>query len=97
MSRRRYLVAYDICDPKRLRQVFKTMKAFGQPLQYSVFRCDLSEKERQRLISALDEIIHHLEDQVLLAGLGPAHPGPDDDFTFLGRSSPPPSRDPLIV
>ncbi|MFN0241504.1 MAG: CRISPR-associated endonuclease Cas2 [Planctomycetota bacterium] len=97
MNRRRYLVAYDICDPKRLRKVFKTMNDFGEPLQYSVFRCDLSAKERQLLISALDEIIHHSEDQILLAGLGPARPGPDEDFTFLGRTTPPPSRDPVVI
>jgi CRISPR-associated protein Cas2 len=28
--RRCYLVCYDICDPKRLRQVHKTCKGFGE-------------------------------------------------------------------
>ena len=46
MSRRRYVVAYDIREPKRLRQVHSAMKAFGYPLQYSVFVCDLDGMER---------------------------------------------------
>ena len=45
MARRRYLIAYDISDPKRLRQVCKVMEAYGQRLQYSVFLCDLSGAE----------------------------------------------------
>ena len=34
-------MAYDVSDPKRLRKVHKTMSAWGEPLQYSVFsvRC----------------------------------------------------------
>ncbi len=40
-GRKRYLVAYDIRHQKRLRQVHKTMKAYGWAMQYSVFICDL--------------------------------------------------------
>ena len=29
MSRIRYLVSYDICDPKRLRRVAKVLEGFG--------------------------------------------------------------------
>ncbi|MFO0762685.1 MAG: CRISPR-associated endonuclease Cas2, partial [Byssovorax sp.] len=36
--RHTYVVAYDVCDPKRLRQVHKTMRGFGDALQLSVFR-----------------------------------------------------------
>lgn len=66
------IVTYDICEPKRLRKVFKVMKGFGQHLQYSVFRCDLTDAERFEMIGALQEIIHHGEDQVLLIELGPS-------------------------
>ena len=34
-----YLVAYDICDPKRLRKVAHTCEDFGFRRQYSVFLC----------------------------------------------------------
>ena len=44
-GRTRYLVSYDISDPKRLRQVHKTVKDFGWPMQYSVFICDVDAVE----------------------------------------------------
>jgi len=68
--RRLYIVTYDICDPKRLRKVFKTMKGFGQHLQLSVFRCDLTKMEHFEMIAALQAIIHHGEDQILIVDLG---------------------------
>jgi CRISPR-associated protein Cas2 len=70
--RSRYIVTYDICDPVRLRQVYKTMRGFGDHLQYSVFRCDLSDMEKVRMIGVLGEIINHVEDQVLIIHIGPA-------------------------
>ena len=39
--RNTYIVSYDISDPKRLRKVFRTMKAWGAHLQYSVFERQL--------------------------------------------------------
>ena len=45
--RNRFLVCYDVSDPKRLAQVYKKMNGFGEPAQYSVFICDLSPKERR--------------------------------------------------
>ena len=44
-GRTRYLVSYDISDPKRLRRVHKAIKAFGWPMQYSIFICDLDAVE----------------------------------------------------
>lgn len=66
-----YLVCYDIADPKRLRQVFKTCKNYGDHLQFSVFECDLSEVEKTRFESELKDIILHTEDQVIFVRLGP--------------------------
>ena len=62
MARTRYLVCYDICHPKRLRQVAKTCESFGQRLQYSVFECPLDDLRFERLRAALDEIIKHDDD-----------------------------------
>ena len=64
--RRHYLVTYDICDAKRLRRVFKTMKGFGAHLQFSVFQCDLPDIDLVRMKAALTEIIDQREDQVLI-------------------------------
>ena len=85
--RKLYIVTYDISDPKRLRRVFKTMKGFGQHLQLSVFRCDLTEMERFEMIGALQELIHHDEDQVLLIDLGPSE-GRTHRVDSIGRPIP---------
>jgi CRISPR-associated protein Cas2 len=79
-----YLVCYDITDDKRLRQVFKTCKNFGDHLQYSVFECDLNPAEKVELERALDELIKHDEDQVLFVMLGPAEGRGDRVITSLG-------------
>lgn len=58
MSRRRYLIGYDIADDKRLRRVIKVMEAHGTRLQYSVFLCDLSGMElvawRKQILAVVD-------------------------------------------
>lgn len=67
-----YIVCYDIADPKRLRRVFSIMRGFGDHLQYSVFRCELSDREKLQLIVKLTGTVKHDEDQVLFFPLGPA-------------------------
>ena len=64
-----YLVAYDICDPKRLRKVAQTCEDFGFRRQYSVFLCRLSALDLVRLKSRLYDIINLEEDQVLFIPL----------------------------
>jgi CRISPR-associated protein Cas2 len=83
----RYIVSYDIADPQRLRRVHKKMKGFGDPLQYSVFCCDLLSSERIMLIEALTEIINHREDQVMLINLGPASGRGSESIETLGRAA----------
>ena len=70
MKRTRYLVAYDIADPRRLRAVRNKMLGYGDSMQYSVFVCDLTSAERARLISSLLDIIESAQDRVALATLG---------------------------
>ncbi len=70
--RKIYIVTYDIRDDKRLRQVFKTMRKWGDHLQLSVFECQLSSSELTQLKAKLSEIIHHDLDQVLFIDLGPS-------------------------
>ena len=83
--RNSYIVAYDICDPKRLRQVFKSMRAWGDHLQFSVFECQLTQMDLVRLRAELAGIIHHDEDQVLFVDLGPAAGRGDRVITALGK------------
>ena len=83
--RNSYIVSYDISDPKRLRQVFKAMRAWGDHLQLSVFECQLTSMDLARLRAALASIIHHGEDQVLFVDLGPAEGRGDRVITALGK------------
>jgi CRISPR-associated protein Cas2 len=80
-----YLVCYDICDDKRLRRVFKTMRGYGDHLQYSVFECQLTPTDLVRLRAELSEIIHHTHDQVLFVNLGPSEGRGDRVITALGK------------
>jgi CRISPR-associated protein Cas2 len=64
-----YLVAYDICDPKRLRKVAQTCEDFGIRRQYSVFLCRLTAADLVRLKSRLYDFINRLEDQVIFLPL----------------------------
>lgn len=80
-----YLVTYDISDPKRWRKVFRTVQGFGEHVQLSVFRCDLNEVQHVRLRNALDRIIHHEEDQVVIAKLGRSTPDVLGGIEVLGR------------
>jgi CRISPR-associated protein Cas2 len=96
MSRHRFLVAYDVSDPKRLRRVYKKLNGYGDALQYSVFRCELSPKEKELMVEALWEIIHHKEDRVLIVDLGPARGRGRKAVRFIGRSVPPPDAGPVV-
>jgi len=98
MPRRRYLIAYDIADPARLRSVHQTVKGFGYALQYSVFVCDLSEMERIGLKSRLRDILHFGKDQVVFVDLGKPEARGTDCFEFMGiHPTLPSSGGPQIV
>lgn len=96
-ARRRYVVAYDIREPGRLRRVHKTMKGFGEPLQYSVFVCDLDPVERIRLDAAVGSVINHREDSIVFIDLGDARTRGVEVFEFMGTGHALPSDDPQIV
>ena len=83
--RRTYIVCYDIADPKRLRNVFKKMRAWGDHLQFSVFECQLRSVDLLRLRADLAEIINHDKDQVLFVDLGPTEGRGDRVITALGK------------
>jgi len=72
MARRRYLIAYDIADPVRLRRICTLMEDHGERLQYSVFLCDLSLAERAELEEAVVRIMRLAHDSVIQIDLGPA-------------------------
>lgn len=86
MARRhRFIVTYDITHPKRLRRVFTTMKTYGEPLQYSVFRCDLSRTERLALQTDLEAIVKTTEDSIMFVDLGEATDEATLRVSYLGQ------------
>lgn len=95
--RNRYIVAYDVSDGKRLRRTFKKMNGFGDALQYSVFVCDLSAKERVLLEEALTEIIDLKQDRVIMIDVGPVEGRGSDVVRTLGRQAKPKQREALVV
>jgi len=95
--RNRYIVTYDICEAKRLRRVFRTMRGYGDPLQYSVFVCELSLKERELMIADLEEIMNHNEDGVIIIDLGYVKSEPMKQVKFLGQKKSLPIREATIV
>jgi CRISPR-associated protein Cas2 len=73
-----WIVAYDIADPARLRRVYRTMRGFGDHLQYSVFRCTLTDRQLATLKDRLTQVIAPTEDQVMFVPLG----SPEADRTW---------------
>ena len=93
----RYLVCYDVCDPRRLARTYKKMNGFGRPVQYSVFVCDLSPTQRVLLEQALTEILNLKEDRVLIVDTGPTDGRGQGCFTILGRPTELPNRSAVVV
>jgi CRISPR-associated protein Cas2 len=93
-----FLVSYDVADAKRLRRAYKKMCGFGTPVQYSVFRCELTATERQLLKEALWDILNWDQDRVMLVDLGPAGARGDECVEFWGDPRvEPPRRTATIV
>ena len=85
MRRTRYLVCYDIADPKRLRRVARICESYGSRIQYSVFECPLDDLRFEQLRAELARCIHHEDDQVLFVSLGQESAARGLRITFLGQ------------
>jgi CRISPR-associated protein Cas2 len=81
-----FIVSYDVCEPKRLRQTYKILCGFGISLQYSVYRCELSAMQLQSLKEKLWGILNLTEDRVMVVDLGPAGARGDVCVEFWGTS-----------
>lgn len=93
----RYYVTYDIADPRRLRRVFHIMKGAGEHVQFSVFCCDLSERQKEALLLQLSDVIMPTEDQVLFIDLGPTEGVAPERVTALGQPHSPAEPGPVII
>lgn len=94
MARRRYLTAYDIREPARLRQICKLMEAHGERLQYSVFVCDLTKSELTHLRARAEAIMSLSVDSVVIIDLGNVDAA---RFTFVGHREALPVRGDQVI
>jgi CRISPR-associated protein Cas2 len=56
------VVSYDIKDDKRRTKLFKTLKNFGQWMQYSVFECEVDKVNFLKLKDRLDRLLDAQKD-----------------------------------
>ncbi|MDW8363194.1 MAG: CRISPR-associated endonuclease Cas2 [Myxococcales bacterium] len=94
--RHTYIVTYDISAPDRLRRVYQLMCGYGEWLQLSVFRCELSARELVELRGRLSDEVDHVEDQVLFIDIGPVDGRGAGAITYLGRPYAARRRKPLV-
>jgi CRISPR-associated protein Cas2 len=95
--RNRYIVTYDISEDDRRDRVFKTLRGYGDHIQYSVFRCDLSESERVSMNAKLHPLIDHAIDQILLIDLGPVDGRAATCVSSIGRRYIAPERTVVVI
>lgn len=84
------VVSYDIKDDRRRGKIFKTLKNFGQWVQFSVFECDITKVDYLRMRDKLEKKINAEEgdsirfyflcenDLEKLERIGGVQPLPDD-------------------
>ena len=65
-NRRLYVAAYDIREPRRLREALKVMKGYSTGGQKSVFECFLTEREHSRVLTEMGAVIDVGQDDFLI-------------------------------
>lgn len=64
------IVCYDIRDDQRWRRVEKIVKGYGERIQYSIFRCWLTDRQYEALLWKLERELAP-EDSLLVIPLPP--------------------------
>lgn len=95
-ARSRFLVTYDIADPRRLREVHKVVVDYGERLQYSVYVCDLTPVEHVELRVKLRRAMHRDEDCISFFDFGPPAGSVWSRVEHLGRTPDLPEDGPTI-
>lgn len=68
------IISYDVRDPKRWRRLYRVLRGYGHPIQYSVFRCRLDDRELERVRWEMTRILAQ-EDRLLVIPLCPGCAG----------------------
>ena len=96
---RAYILSYDISNPKRLRAMHRLAKAFGRPLQFSVFACLLRREDRVRLAARIETLINRVEDRVVIIDIGSVADRESwiPPMETFGRQGAPPQHSAVII
>lgn len=91
--RQLHLVAYDVCDAKRLRAALRITRRYATGGQKSVHECWVTAAEKGHLIAELTQVLEPGQDRILILRLDPrqrtttlgkAVPPADPDWFYLG-------------
>lgn len=66
MSRSWFLISYDVRDPTRLAKAARLLKGYGNRVQYSVFRCFLSQRNLEKLRWEMSKILTDEDDLLII-------------------------------
>lgn len=94
---RLFIISYDIADDDRRAAIAACLESFGRRLQFSVFECALSDIARARLLTRLQALINHGEDQVLVFDLGALEARAKTAVEWIGLPYHLPDQGPIVV
>ena len=86
------LTSYDIPSDRRRAKVAKILLDYGERVQYSVFECNLTLKQLQRLLTELQEVVSEEEDSIRVYRLCADCV---EEIKVLGHAQPP-TEDPEV-
>lgn len=91
--RKYFLICYDIRDDRRLRRTAKTLEGYGRRIQYSVFRCHISNRSLEKMRWELNKILEKEDDLIViplcdvcakrLAALNPKKDWEDESKSYI--------------
>ncbi len=58
------MISYDIVEDKKRLKLMKFLKDYGERVQKSVFECNLTQRDYQKVKSGVEEIIDDKKDRV---------------------------------
>jgi len=96
MSRRHYLITYDVASgslgDKRRTRLFNLLEGQGDHAQFSVFLCELTQAELAHFRAQACEIINTQQDQILVLDLGRTENSLEHNLEVLGKPYTPLTR-----
>ena len=72
MEEKIWIIAYDVCNAKRLRKMEKLCEDYTRRIQYSVYQMTGREAVMDNFIQRMEKIIHPKEDSVIIFGMNKA-------------------------